>query len=89
MALVLPIMNALSRTVLLAAVICACGSVPTIAQTPTVIPAKEAAQHLGQHVTVEGVVAKSLLAGTVTRYWTSEPLTPTNYLLAGYRKILR
>lgn len=49
-------MNALFRMVLLAA-ICGLGSVPTGAQTTTV-PANDAAQHVGQRVTIEGVVAK-------------------------------
>jgi hypothetical protein len=34
------------------------GSVPTGAQTTNVIPFAEAAEHVGQHVTVEGTVAK-------------------------------
>jgi hypothetical protein len=51
-------MNALFRMVLLAALICGSCSVTTRAQTTTVIPFAEAPQHVGQHVTVEGVVVK-------------------------------
>jgi hypothetical protein len=50
-------MIALFRTVLLAALICGSCPVPTRAQTTTVIPFAEAPQDVGQHVTVEGVVA--------------------------------
>jgi hypothetical protein len=51
-------MNALFRTVLLAALICGSCPVPIRAQTTTVIPANLAAAHIGQYATVEGVVAK-------------------------------
>jgi hypothetical protein len=51
-------MNALLRTVLLAALISGWDPITTRAQTTTAIPFAEAPQHVGQHVTVEGVVAK-------------------------------
>jgi hypothetical protein len=51
-------MNAFFRMVLLAAVICGWDPITARAQTTTVIPFAEAPQHVGQHVTVEGVVAK-------------------------------
>jgi DNA/RNA endonuclease YhcR with UshA esterase domain len=48
----------LFRTLVLAAIICGPGSVPVGAQTATVIPANEAAAHVNEYATVEGVVAK-------------------------------
>jgi hypothetical protein len=51
-------MNALLRTVVLTLVICAWGKAPASAQTATVIPFTEAAQHVGQHVAVEGTITK-------------------------------
>jgi DNA/RNA endonuclease YhcR with UshA esterase domain len=48
----------LFRTLVLAASICGWGSVPVGAQTATVIPANEAAAHVNEWATVEGVVAK-------------------------------
>ena len=51
-------MNALLRTAVLIVVICVFGKAPASAQTTTVIPFTEAAQHVGQHVTVEGTVSK-------------------------------
>jgi hypothetical protein len=51
-------MNAFFRTVIVAAAICGLCWLPALAQTTTVIPFIQAAQHVGQHVTVEGTVAK-------------------------------
>ena len=57
-------MNALFRTVFLAAAICGLDPVPIGAQTTTVIPANLAAGHIGQYATVEGVVAKVFTSKT-------------------------
>jgi hypothetical protein len=51
-------MSAPFRAVLLTVLISGWGVIPAVTQTATVIPANEAAQHVGQHVTVEGTVAK-------------------------------
>jgi hypothetical protein len=51
-------MNALFRMILLTALICGWDPITTRAQTTTVIPFTEAAQRVGQHVTIEGVVVK-------------------------------
>ena len=51
-------MNALLQMVLLAVLICGWDPITTRAQTTPAIPFAEAPQHVGQHVTVEGVVAK-------------------------------
>jgi hypothetical protein len=51
-------MNALFRLVLLAALICGWDPITARAQTTTAIPFAEAPQHVGQHATVEGIVAK-------------------------------
>ena len=51
-------MNATFRPVLLAILISGWGMIPALTQTTSVIPVNEAAQHVGQHVTIEGVVAK-------------------------------
>ena len=51
-------MNALFRMVLLAALISGWDPITTRAQTTPVIPFAEAPRHVGQRVTIEGVVAK-------------------------------
>ena len=51
-------MNALFRMILLAAIICGPCPVPAQTEAATVIPANLAASHVGEYITVEGVVAK-------------------------------
>jgi hypothetical protein len=51
-------MNALFRMILLAALICGPCPVPAQTEAATVIPANLAASHVGEYITVEGVVAK-------------------------------
>ena len=51
-------MPSVTRFLTLAAMVVVSLSIGTLAQTLTVIPDTEAAQHVGQHLTVEGVVVK-------------------------------
>jgi hypothetical protein len=51
-------MKTLCRSSLLIVLLAGCFSAPVEAQTATVIPDTEAAQHVGQHATVEGTVVK-------------------------------
>jgi hypothetical protein len=46
------------RLLLLAVLVGVLLALPAFAQTATVIPANEAAAHIGQYATVEGFVAK-------------------------------
>lgn len=48
----------LIRRAFLALLLLDCFVAPLFAQTATTIPESEAAQHVGQHVTIEGVVVK-------------------------------
>ena len=51
-------MSASLRFLILAGLLVGSLAISSSAQTSTVIPDTEAAQHVGQHVTVEGVVVK-------------------------------
>ena len=79
----------LFRTLVLAAIIYGWGSVsvPVGAQTATVIPANEAAAHVGEYAAVEGVVAKLFTSKAGYTFLTSAPPIPTKPLPAGYRPL--
>jgi hypothetical protein len=51
-------MASIIRFLTLAGLLVGSLSITVLAQTSTVIPDTEAAQHVGQHITVEGVVVK-------------------------------